>query len=81
MTYELGNEGRGTGDEGSGGTKRMGKRAISLAVPQLPTPFPFLSYHYHHCTIAHTVPDDLTTSGWNKVSNLLLTFNSLLTAQ
>lgn len=29
MTYELGNEGRGTGDEGSGGTKRMGKREKS----------------------------------------------------
>ncbi|KAF8816250.1 hypothetical protein BYT27DRAFT_7208447 [Phlegmacium glaucopus] len=39
-------------------------RLISSAVPQLLTPFLFLSYHHH--TIARTVPDDLPTSSWNE---------------
>jgi len=108
MTYDLGNEGRGTGDGEVVVVRKNGKSvryrrtnkdiarkvatsgsmlpdpevatfcAISLPVSRLPTPFLFLSYN--HCTIAHAVANDLTTSSWNEVSNISLTLNSLLTA-
>jgi len=57
-------------------------RALSVAVPRLPTFSLFLSYYIlpHHRTIAHAVPNDLTQRS-NEVSNLLLPLNSLLTTR